>query len=361
MNQPSNHWSLCIGRWRGVELRLHVFMPLLALGLLVFVQRQMLETDVAILGFFALLVSVLIQELARVIAAKRVGAQVPSIVLAPFGGCSRVYLPADPPAHLVAALAGPIMLLVLLTVSACILALGGDREVHRLLYVTSPQILDQVQSGSLDGGPQLGMSIPATVLFCRFMVWINWCLLLVSLLPIDPCAGAELLRGILWPIVGRNSANSATSHIALGGALLTALLAILVINIEKESMLVPAWFPLAVVSCLLLYGSFRNSTARRYDVGLAIDAFDSDDEEWLTSDWLEEDREAVLVEHLQDKQQEALDRKRREQEASEDARVDAILQRLHNTSFEQLSEEERAILKRASRRYRKRRSSLDDV
>jgi len=68
----------------------------------------------------------------------------------------------------------------------------------------------------------------------------------------------------------------------------------------------------------------------------------------------------VLVEHLQDKQQEVIDRKRREREANEDARVDVILMRLRKTSFEQLSEEDRATLKRASRRYRERRAEHSD-
>ena len=109
-----------------------------------------------------------------------------------------------------------------------------------------------------------------------------------------------------------------------------------------------------------VYGGMQKAYSRRYDGGLLIDEFESDDEGWLVNEWDDEDREAVLVEHLQDKQQEAIDRKRRRQEASEDARVDAILARLTDTSLDRLSEEDRAILKRASRRYRQRRSSEDD-
>jgi hypothetical protein len=124
---------------------------------------------------------------------------------------------------------------------------------------------------------------------------------------------------------------------------------------------VPNWFPLALAALFLLYGGSRTTHERRYDVGLAIDELDSDDEQWLNAEWDDDEREAVLVEHLQDKQQETLDRKRREREAHEDARVDAILERLQSVSFDQLSDEDRAVLKRASRRYRRRRINQRDA
>jgi hypothetical protein len=117
----------------------------------------------------------------------------------------------------------------------------------------------------------------------------------------------------------------------------------------------PAWFPLAALSVLLLYGGNRAARQRQYDVGLAIDELESDDEQWLNAEWIEEDeRAAVLVEQMHEKQQETLDRKRREREDREDARVDDILARMADVGFDQLSEEEQAVLKRASRRYRQR-------
>jgi hypothetical protein len=133
----------------------------------------------------------------------------------------------------------------------------------------------------------------------------------------------------------------------------TALIALIVQDRMVNDVL-PAWFPLAVVSVLLLYGGNRSARQRQYDVGLDIDEWESDDEQWLNADWLDDDRAAVLVEHLQQKQQDVLDKKRREREDREDARVDDILARLREVSFDQLTDEEQAILKRASRRYRQR-------
>jgi len=345
LNYPSENWSFCIGRWRGVGIRLHILFPLLGLAALTLEGHARWMALVALL---VLLVSVALHELVRVIAASRVGGFSPSIVLGPIGGWTKLHLPADPPAHLVTALVGPMTFFVLMVAAGCGLALTDYRDVPKILLQPTHLPIDMMANAPLL--PAIG----------KLFVWINWCLFIVSLLPIDPCAGAELLRGVLWPVVGRTTATSATSHVALGGAVFFALVALLVYQEGGEGGLLPSWIPYAFASVFLFYGGSRNAQVRRYDVGLAIDELDSDDEEWLVDEWVEDDREAVLVEHLQDKQQEALDRKRREREANEDARVDAILARLRDSSFEQLSEEDRATLKRASRRYRQRHGLSSD-
>ncbi len=338
-------WSLSLGRWRGVEFRLHLHFPLLALAvLLVASLPRALPADWArhwpaltvgsgVLGLGVLAVSVLLHELARAAVARRVGGRTNLIVLGPIGGWSQPQLPSDPPAHLVTAGAGPLTYLALLVAAACGLAMTGEHNILRLLQPFDPEFIPT--DSTLHQAAQL-------------TVWINAWLLLVNMLPIQPCDGAEVLRGVLWPLVGRASASAALAHIAYGAAAVTAILAV-VLQRSMVNQYLPAWFPLAVVSVLLLYGGSRSSRQRRYDVGLDIDELESDDEQWLNAEWLDDDqRAAVLVEHIQEKQQEALDRKRREREDREDARVDDILARLQHLRFDELSEEEQAVLKRAA-------------
>jgi hypothetical protein len=229
--------------------------------------------------------------------------------------------------------------------ASCALAMSGEQNILKLFSPFTPRVF---HTDSL-----LHLTVQMTV-------WINVWLLLVNMLPVYPCDGAEVLRGLLWPLVGRASAAAALSHIAYGAAVATAILAAAVQRYMLNDF-VPAWFPLALVSVLLLYGGNRASRQRQYDVGIDIDELESDDEQWLSAEWLEEERAAVLVEHLQEKQQEALDRKRREREDREDARVDDILARLRHLRFDQLSDEEQAILKRASRRYRERRQQGENA
>ena len=350
-NHSTEKWSLGVGRWRNVDIRLHIALPMMSLSALVVLMANFYQPWVALWAVGVLVISVALHELARVATAYRVGGHANSLVLGPVGGWTKLHLPVDPPAHLLTALAGPMTYFVLLVASGCGLALAGDRHIHFLLNPIAPQI---------------DVSFKATTLHTvgQLFVWINWCLLVIDLMPIDPCAGAQMMRGVLWPIVGRASATVATSHIALVAGAILALFSVFIFQQEGDllssKILMPPWFPLACASVFLIFGGKRNPNSRYYDVANTIEEFDSDDEEWLMNEWQEDDREAVLVEHLQDKKQEVIDRKRREREANEDARVDAILVRLRDSTFEQLSEEERAILKRASRRYRQRRDRGDE-
>ncbi len=374
MNPAYERLSLCVGRWRGTDVRVHILFPVIALSSLlltmdfnrihaeaksvltiegVLIPHTFGGVDVRLvcLALGVLFGSVAIHEIVRMIAARRVGGHATSLVLGPLGGLSRIHLPADPPAHLLTGLAGPSVAMILMVIAGCSLAIGGDRSVLQLiLSPLNPEF----------AYPAPGSSLFSLKLIGQLVVWINCCLFLIDLLPVDPCAGAEILRGVLWPVVGRNTAAYATSHIALGGAILFAISSAVLVRQANQGALIPGWFPLALAAVFLLYAGRGNLPPKNYDVGLAIDEFDSDDEIWIAGDWVEEDHAAVLVEHIQDKQQEALDRKRREREAHEDARVDAILARLHGNSFENLSEEERAFLKRASRRYQRRRGTAGE-
>jgi hypothetical protein len=77
----------------------------------------------------------------------------------------------------------------------------------------------------------------------------------------------------------------------------------------------------------------------------------------LDVDWsVEDEEEAVLVEH---QQRRPTEQNRREREAFEDARVDDILARLHDSSLAELSPEEVAVLQRASQRYKQRLRPMD--
>jgi len=351
-NESTGNWSLAVGRPGGVELRVHILWPLAVCGLLLAAKSNFMEPTVAMWALLVLAVSVTLHELARAVTASRVGGHPSALVLGPMGGLTKLHLPVDPPAHLVTALAGPMVYLVLLVAAGCGLAWIGDRGFFQLLLSPCSPEISAPGAFLLSGG----FSVSTLAMVAQLTVWINWCLLLVSFLPVDPCDGAELLRSVLWPMVGRSTAASATSRIALGAALFVALLAVM-IPASYSTSPIPTWFLLSILSIFLLFGGLRQSNTRRYDVGLLLDELDSDDEQWLLDQCEDEDCEAVLVEHLQDKQQEVINRKRREREACEDAQVDAILLQLCNTSFEQLSEEDRATLKRASRRYRERRAA----
>src|SRR6186997_254507 len=115
-------WSLRLGRWRGVEVRLHLHFPLLALCVLLVATMPSpyrlgvnpIPVSAALLGLGILFCSVVLHEAARLLVARRVGGRTNLIVLGPTGGWSQPQLPSDPPAHLVTAVAGPLTYLAII-------------------------------------------------------------------------------------------------------------------------------------------------------------------------------------------------------------------------------------------------------
>ena len=344
-------WTIGLGCWRGVEVRVHILFPLAALVAFLAASWPVghpfaaapLTSGTAALGMGILLASVVLHEAAKALAAHRMGGRTPLVILGPWGSGAQPHLPADPPAHLVTAIAGPLTYLAIAVTSACLLVLlVGDRNLVDLVRPFDPDFVRR------DTAFHFGLQLA---------VWINSWLLLANLLPVAPLDGAEVLKGLLWPLVGRASTAAASSHIAYGAAAMTAVLAVVLQQqmITRDGRdLMPVWFPLSLASVFLLYGGSRAARQGSYDAGLDIDELESDDEQWLAVDWLEEERAAVVAERLQEKQRETLDRKRREREDREDARVDDILARVQEVGLDHLSEDEQAILKRASRRYRQR-------
>src|SRR5262245_17921126 len=150
-------WSLRLGRWRGVELRVHLHLPLVALIALLATSLwaslppsgdpvppdlagYLDPTSVrsALIAIFVLVASVMCHELVRAFIAERVGGRTNLIVLGPIGGWAQPHLPSDPPAHLITALSGPLTYLALLVGAGCCLAAAGEHEILQLLQPFQP-------------------------------------------------------------------------------------------------------------------------------------------------------------------------------------------------------------------------------
>lgn len=373
--EAQGSWSVHLSYLRGIDVRLHILFPLLALiaayGAASTIAQQgapnrsplvssarassaWADLQPVALGLLILLASVTIHELGRLVVVHRLGGHFDRIILGPTGGWTLPKLPDDPTVHLVTSLFGPLIHLSLMVTAACGLVLAGQQQVLELLKPLAPAL----QTGNLHTAGAWFL------LAAQLTVWLNWLLLLVNLLPVDPLDGAVLVRGLLWPVVGRASESVLATRFATACALFVAALAVVYRHRMVDTLFgspLPAWLPLGILAIVLAWGANRHVEAYRTRAGIALDQVDRDDPLWLMSEWSAreygrgEDREAVLVERFQDQQREKLERKRRTQEANEDARVDVILARLHRCSLDELSEEERAILKRASRRYRQRR------
>jgi Zn-dependent protease len=338
-------WSISLGRWAGVQLRVHIFFLLFAVLAVAFSFRDNQLLIAAFMTLGVVLVSVLLHEAAHALAAVRVGGKVDSIILGPVGGLVLPRVPDEPEVQLFVALAGPLVQLTLVVLAAVGLAASGYAgELLGLFHVMAPDKL-------VDDGPWL--------MFGKLMLWWNWVLMWLNLLPAYPFDGGPIFRAMFWPALGRRTARVVTGRAGMVVAVLIAAATLLDFGPEQDSV-IEVKLPLAMLGIFLFFSARQDLVS-----GGNEELFDDETGYRISSDGLDlleelsledERQEAVLVEH-RGRQSGQQEQHQRAQEAYEDARVDDILARLHDSSLSQLSREEIEILQRASERYKQRLQS----
>ncbi len=356
-------WSLSLGRWGGVQIRLHALFLLVGFGAIFLVSREPViyssvpagagataatsglnPTWYALLGVGILFVSVVVHEFGHAIAAWRLGSSVENMVIGPLGGLVPIGQIQEPQGDLLIALSGPLAnLFIGLAVAPLILFTGTD-----LFMLLRNPILPQ---GLLDGG-DFGL------IALRLVCWINVMLFLVNLLPAFPLDGGRVLRAIFWPAFEFRAAGLAVSRCGKFVALILFVIA-LVFDDAKPGRMLPPWFPLGLLAMYIFFHS-RHESERIEEHEVDDDLFGYDFSEGYTSLeqphtpskfslggirlWLEERRAEK-------------ERRQRDIEVEEERRVDGILARLHSEGMEALSSEERSLLQRVSARYRNRQQA----
>jgi stage IV sporulation protein FB len=340
-------WSVSLGRWAGIQVRLHIFFMVFA-GLAIAFSTV---PDLDILGdglltLAVVLASVVLHEMAHAAAAIRVGGKVDAIVLGPVGGLVSPRVPDEPEVHLTVALAGPIVHLALVVAAAAALACAGYGGILGLLNPLIPSS-DLVVEGS------------RWLELVKLTLWINWVLLLLNLLPAYPFDGGPILRSMLWPAFGRRSARVVTSRAGMVIALLIGSAAFLPNSGDLDSIVLTR-LSLVMLGIFLFFSARQDlasgSSEELFDEAAGYRVSEDGLDLLDASGVIEEDDDAVLVEH-QRRPAESRKHDRQAQESFEDARVDDILARLHGSSLGDLSREELEILQRASERYKQRRGT----
>src|SRR6516164_3410537 len=119
-------WSLPMGRLFGVNIRIHLLFPVVALGL---VLRVAFQKDVppnlwieAVFLVLILFVSVLLHEFGHCFAARAVDGDANEILLWPLGGLAFVEVPHTPRANFMATAGGPAVNVLIGVLVCAILA-----------------------------------------------------------------------------------------------------------------------------------------------------------------------------------------------------------------------------------------------
>ena len=201
-NQCMRGWSVPFGRWMGVEIRVHIFFPLLLLVLFAMLGPQNLTRGLAL--FVLLVAAVAVRETSRLIVAAWLGLRLRTILLLPIGG---LFAYANPESQerantgsgqFALAAAGPLANFCA-GLSAAAAILGASSEVRLL---DSPLI--------------------TTDSLLRSLVWLQVCLAGLHLLPAYPLDCGRLVRNAFARTHGPAPAGRAAA--GLGQALAAAMI-----------------------------------------------------------------------------------------------------------------------------------------
>ena len=346
-------WSISLGRWAGIRVRLHVFFCLFAAFTLFLAwrvdQRFALNDHIwiAALSLIILAASVLLHEVGHCHTALQLGAIVDQIVLGPFGGMTPVHHVHFPRRDLLIASVGPLVNLFLCVACLPLLYFSNVDSLHALFHLLHP--LQPL--GLMEGG--------AFAQALKLVFWINWLLFVVNLMPVYPFDGGRMMRAallILWPEMGTQSATVRVARATQFGAF-GLLIAAWLIGEPGQAGLLPTWFALVLFWIFLLFAAQqevercdedeREEEFFGYDFSQGYTSLDQSVESRPVT------RRGPLARWLA-KRREVRQQRQRELEAEEEHRMDEILSRLHAGGIKGLSAEDRRVLDRVSARYRSR-------
>lgn len=346
-----------MGRWQGVHVRLHMFFLVFAAFTLYLSwidsrtpQLNGAPAWAAIGCLVVLLLSVLAHEWGHVVVAKRLGAPLAEIVVAPIGGLGPMPNGLEPQADLVLSMAGPLANLGMSLMAAFCLMLQGHVSLASLMNPIAP---DGIMAGN-----------PLAVML-KLIFWVNWMLALLNLIPAYPFDGGRMLRSglLLTQIVpDTHQASWVVTRVANFVALLLVLAAWLIRD-HHPPHLVAAWFPLLILAIFIFFSSRREEQPRQstvddvvvgYDFSEGYTSLERSNQQGLTT--TTKSTSSPIVRWWNERREERLQRQR-ELEILEDGLLDDILSRVHQSGIESISKEDRLLLQRVSARYRSRNTA----
>jgi len=164
-------------RFAGVDLFLHWSWFLVAAFEIESRTRSYSSLSWNVAEYLALFLIVMLHEYGHALACRSVGGQANRIVLWPLGGVAYVNPPQRPGATLWSIAAGPLV------------------NVALVFILTVPVFLNRTTGWAA--------TMPNAHAFLRAVWFINVALLIFNMLPIYPLDGGQILRALLWFVLGR--------------------------------------------------------------------------------------------------------------------------------------------------------------
>jgi len=197
---PTKQGSIRLFRLAGIDVYLHWLWFLVAAYEIQDRKGSYSSLTWNAVEYLALFVIVTMHEFGHALACRQVGGQANQIVLWPLGGVAYVDPPPRPGAMLWSIAAGPLVNVA-------------------LFFVLTPLWMLSRSLGWPDTMPDLYRLL--------FAIWsINLVLLIFNLLPIYPLDGGQILRSLLWFVLGRARSLTVAAFVGFFGVAAVVLLAL---------------------------------------------------------------------------------------------------------------------------------------
>lgn len=323
-------WAVPLGRIAGIDLRLHLLLPLFAgVELLrASLGNSALGLAPTAMALSWLAVSVLLHEFGHAFACRRMGGHCDEILLWPLGGLAECDPPHDWASHVVTATGGPVVNLGLLAGCGVALAAGGAPIAGAAI----PNPLDPRAGLALVGG---GGWMEAVFL----LGWVNSILLAINLVPMLPLDGGRIVEGVLRRRRGEHESLRLAIRVGYVAAIGLAIGGILV---DQLTLLV-----LAALGALWghrLSQLMKREVGGEEEGGLPAGAFTPRGD-------ARSQREARRREEAERREEER-QRRHEEAETRRQDELDRILDKIRRDGMDSLTSAERKSLERETKRRR---------
>lgn len=298
-------WSFPLFRWRGVPIRGHITLLLVAVFDFLLLLHWGVAWWLAPLLISLLFGSILLHEGGHALATRAVGGRCHEIMLWALGGFARCDMPMRAGAHLLVAIMGPVVNLGLWALAVSTLALVPDIDRNVVL------------------GPAL-----------TYLAFLNLRLLLINLIPCHPLDGGHTVTALLWGFVGIHRAVRWTVPIGYVASVLVFVFAVSQAQIFFALFAVWLFF-----MTYLEHTKLRQGADVVFDLDLAY-AYGGKPGGWLAAFRRRRDLAAA-------------ERREREDAAEVDI-LDHLLDKVSREGLPSLTADERKQLERISKRQRER-------
>lgn len=324
-------WSIPCGTWYETRVRVSIFFPLLA-AIICF---RLGDLRLGLIFSGILLLSVLLHEFGHIVAARMTHGSGNEIFIWPWGGFASVQTAGSLKSRLITPAAGPLA-----NAMVCAITAWPVMQNHWF-----PRLLNPLEfpNTSLGTGPML------EVLVLTF--WANWILFCVNLIPVYPLDGGKIVQTLLSTRFGSEPASELYLRIGFVVGMLGMLAGLLLSDPGKGLWLVTIG---AMVLVLNLNEVVQLRTADSYDDSFMGYDFSQGYTSLERGEPQSKQRRAGFFKRWKEKRKEERKRRIQEMDAVVQQQLDVLLQKVHSSGIESLTDEERRQLKRASAHLREK-------